>query len=81
MLSTQKLYLLCSINRGKVSNFASYIRLLVKGYKLNIVFFCFFRISQFIIGVNKYMAAMKNGYSVGMRFRMRFEGEESPERM
>ncbi|VVB03516.1 unnamed protein product [Arabis nemorensis] len=39
------------------------------------------RISQFIIGVNKYMAAMKNGYAPGMRFRMRFEGEESPERI
>ncbi|KAF8113773.1 hypothetical protein N665_0045s0018 [Sinapis alba] len=39
------------------------------------------RISQFIIGVNKYMAAMTNGFSVGRRFRMRFEGEESPERI
>ncbi|KAG2332025.1 hypothetical protein Bca4012_018388 [Brassica carinata] len=39
------------------------------------------RISQFIIGVNKYMSAMKNGFSVGRRFRMRFEGEESPEKM
>ena len=40
-----------------------------------------FRISQFIISVNKYMAAMKKGFGIGMRFRMRFEGEESPERM
>ncbi|XP_010523816.1 PREDICTED: auxin response factor 18-like isoform X2 [Tarenaya hassleriana] len=39
------------------------------------------RISQFIIGVNKYMEAVKHGFSVGMRFRMRFEGEESPERI
>uniref|UniRef100_A0A1J3H538 Auxin response factor n=4 Tax=Noccaea caerulescens TaxID=107243 RepID=A0A1J3H538_NOCCA len=39
------------------------------------------RVSQFIIGVNKYMAAMKNACSLGMRFRMRFEGEESPERI
>ncbi|CAE6053933.1 unnamed protein product [Arabidopsis arenosa] len=39
------------------------------------------RISQFIISVNKYMVAMKNGFSLGMRFRMRFEGEESPERI
>ncbi|ESQ39298.1 hypothetical protein EUTSA_v10001365mg [Eutrema salsugineum] len=39
------------------------------------------RISQFIIGVNKYMAAMKIGFPIGMRFRMRFEGEESPERI
>lgn len=27
------------------------------------------------------MAAMKKGFGIGMRFRMRFEGEESPERM
>ncbi|AEC10714.1 auxin response factor 11 [Arabidopsis thaliana] len=39
------------------------------------------RISQFIISVNKYMMAMKNGFSLGMRYRMRFEGEESPERI
>ncbi|KAF8051643.1 hypothetical protein N665_1687s0009 [Sinapis alba] len=39
------------------------------------------RISQFIVGVNKYMEAMKHGFSLGTRFRMRFEGEESPERM
>ena len=42
---------------------------------------CIFRISQFIVGVNKYMEAMKHGFSLGTRFRMRFEGEESPERM
>ncbi|ESQ43890.1 hypothetical protein EUTSA_v10005857mg [Eutrema salsugineum] len=39
------------------------------------------RISQFIVGVNKYMEAMKHGFSLGTRFRMRFEGEESPERI
>ncbi|VVB06553.1 unnamed protein product [Arabis nemorensis] len=39
------------------------------------------RISQFIVGVNKYMEAMKHGFSLGIRFRMRFEGEESPERI
>ncbi|KAK6260536.1 hypothetical protein SCA6_015010 [Theobroma cacao] len=38
------------------------------------------RTSQFIIGVNKYLEAIKNGFSVGMRFKMRFEGEDSPER-
>ncbi|KAG4174069.1 hypothetical protein ERO13_A11G097700v2 [Gossypium hirsutum] len=36
--------------------------------------------SQFIIGVNKYLEAINNGFSVGMRFKMRFEGEDSPER-
>ncbi|XP_043716566.1 auxin response factor 11-like [Telopea speciosissima] len=38
------------------------------------------RTSQFIIGLNKYLEAAKNGFSVGMRFKMRFEGEDSPER-
>ncbi|KAK7397447.1 hypothetical protein VNO78_18619 [Psophocarpus tetragonolobus] len=38
------------------------------------------RISQFIIGLNKYMEAVKNNFSVGMRFKMRFEVEDSPER-
>ncbi|KAK8500396.1 hypothetical protein V6N12_013920 [Hibiscus sabdariffa] len=37
------------------------------------------RSSQFIIGVNKYLEAI-NGFSAGMRFKMRFEGEDSPER-
>ncbi|XP_042506562.1 auxin response factor 11-like [Macadamia integrifolia] len=38
------------------------------------------RTSQFIIGLNKYLEAAKNGFSVGMRFKMRFEGEDCPER-
>ncbi|KAK1285959.1 Auxin response factor 9 [Acorus calamus] len=38
------------------------------------------RTSQFIIGVNKYLEANKNGFSVGMRFKMRFEGEDIPEK-
>ncbi|XP_059662192.1 auxin response factor 9 isoform X2 [Cornus florida] len=38
------------------------------------------RTSQFIIGLNKYLEAAKNGFAVGMRFNMRFEGEDSPER-
>ncbi|KAJ4728098.1 Auxin response factor [Melia azedarach] len=38
------------------------------------------RTSQFIIGVNKYLEAANHGFSVGMRFKMRFEGEDSPER-
>ncbi|XVF22360.1 hypothetical protein REPUB_Repub12eG0166000 [Reevesia pubescens] len=38
------------------------------------------RTSQFIIGVNKYLEAINNAFSVGMRFKMRFEGEDSPER-
>ncbi|PIN24552.1 hypothetical protein CDL12_02737 [Handroanthus impetiginosus] len=38
------------------------------------------RTSQFIVGLNKYLDAMQHGFSVGMRFKMRFEGEDSPER-
>ncbi|KAK6137081.1 hypothetical protein DH2020_029180 [Rehmannia glutinosa] len=38
------------------------------------------RTSQFIIGLNKYLEAMQHGFSVCMRFKMRFEGEDSPER-
>ncbi|GMI66765.1 auxin response factor 18 [Hibiscus trionum] len=38
------------------------------------------RTSQFIIGINKYQEAMDNAFSIGMRFKMRFEGEDSPER-
>ncbi|KAE8725305.1 Auxin response factor 9 [Hibiscus syriacus] len=38
------------------------------------------RTSQFIIGLNKYLDALNNKFAVGMRFKMRFEGEDSPER-
>lgn len=38
------------------------------------------RTSQFIIGLNKYLEAVSHKFGVGMRFKMRFEGEDSPER-
>ncbi|XP_010915982.1 auxin response factor 11 [Elaeis guineensis] len=38
------------------------------------------RTSQFIVGVNKYLEAVKNGFTVGMRFKMRFESEDVPEK-
>lgn len=38
------------------------------------------RTSQFIIGVNKYLEAEKNGLSLGTRFKMRFEGDDVPEK-
>ncbi|KAK6263277.1 hypothetical protein QUC31_009093 [Theobroma cacao] len=38
------------------------------------------RTSQFIIGLNRYLEALNNKFAVGMRFKMRFEGEDSPER-
>jgi len=34
--------------------------------------------SEFIIPYDQYMESVKNNYSIGMRFRMRFEGEEAP---
>ncbi|PHT39578.1 Auxin response factor 7 [Capsicum baccatum] len=37
------------------------------------------RTSQFIVGLNKYLEAVNHRYSVGMRFKMHFEGEEVPE--
>ncbi|XP_039012061.1 auxin response factor 18-like [Hibiscus syriacus] len=37
------------------------------------------RTSQFMIGVNKYLKAINNRFSTGMRFKMRFEGENSAE--
>lgn len=36
--------------------------------------------SEFIIPCDKYMEAVNSNLSVGMRFKMRFEGEEAPER-
>ncbi|GLT90698.1 hypothetical protein SLE2022_086190 [Rubroshorea leprosula] len=36
--------------------------------------------SEFIVSVNKYLEACSHKISVGMRFKMRFEGEEVPER-
>ncbi|KAG5390599.1 hypothetical protein IGI04_024221 [Brassica rapa subsp. trilocularis] len=52
-------------------------------YKLMHIYeiFGLFRISRFIVGVNKNMEAIKHIFSLGIRFRMRFKGEESPERM
>ncbi|GAB4861579.1 hypothetical protein Ancab_036772 [Ancistrocladus abbreviatus] len=38
------------------------------------------RSSQFIIGLNKYLEAVNHGFAVGMRFNMKFEGEDLPDR-
>ncbi|KAJ6851358.1 auxin response factor 2-like [Iris pallida] len=35
--------------------------------------------SEFIVPYNQYMESLKNNHSIGMRFKMRFEGEEAPE--
>ncbi|GJM85263.1 hypothetical protein PR202_ga01698 [Eleusine coracana subsp. coracana] len=36
--------------------------------------------SEFVVSVSKYLEAKNRKISVGMRFKMRFEGDESPER-
>ncbi|MFS7904851.1 putative auxin response factor [Helianthus anomalus] len=36
--------------------------------------------SKFIIGLNKYIEAVNNCFTIGMRFKMGFEGDDSPER-
>nr|CAD1843494.1 unnamed protein product [Ananas comosus var. bracteatus] len=38
------------------------------------------RTSQFIISLNKYLEAAKSGFVVGVRFKMRFEGDDVPEK-
>nr|QCI44197.1 ARF9 [Lilium hybrid cultivar] len=38
------------------------------------------RASQFIVGVNKYLEAINNEFKIGMRFKMKFEGEDVPEK-
>ncbi|CAN6485579.1 unnamed protein product [Victoria cruziana] len=35
--------------------------------------------SEFIVPFTRYMESVKNNYSIGTRFKMRFEGEEAPE--
>lgn len=36
--------------------------------------------SEFIVSVNRYLEAKNQKLAVGMRFKMRFEGEEAPEK-
>uniref|UniRef100_A0A0E0K153 Auxin response factor n=1 Tax=Oryza punctata TaxID=4537 RepID=A0A0E0K153_ORYPU len=36
--------------------------------------------SEFVVSANKYLEAKNSKISVGMRFKMRFEGDEAPER-
>ncbi|KAL3368974.1 hypothetical protein AABB24_009669 [Solanum stoloniferum] len=35
--------------------------------------------AEFIVPYDQYMDSLKNNCSIGMRFKMRFEGEEAPE--
>ncbi|KAM1245477.1 hypothetical protein ACFX13_037531 [Malus domestica] len=34
--------------------------------------------AEFIVPFDQYMESVENNYSIGMRFKMRFEGEEAP---
>ncbi|KAJ4945343.1 hypothetical protein NE237_014229 [Protea cynaroides] len=36
-------------------------------------------LAEFIVPLDQYMESVKSNYSIGMRFKMRFEGEEAPE--
>ncbi|WOL02210.1 auxin response factor 11-like [Canna indica] len=38
------------------------------------------RTSQYIVNANKYLQGLKVGYTLGTRFKMRFEGEDVPEK-
>ncbi|KAH7651677.1 auxin response factor protein [Dioscorea alata] len=38
------------------------------------------RTSQFIVSVNKYYKAVNDGLKIGMRFKMKFEGDDVPEK-
>ncbi|XP_052175555.1 LOW QUALITY PROTEIN: auxin response factor 2A-like [Diospyros lotus] len=35
--------------------------------------------AEFLVPLNQYMESVKSNYSIGMRFKMKFEGEEAPE--
>ena len=61
---------------------ACFVSFLVLPAKLYSPFILFLRTSRsdFIVSVNKYLEAKKQKMSVGMRFKMRFEGDEAPER-
>lgn len=48
-------------------------------YLLNVHALCRTSPSEFIVPFDQYMESVKNNYSIGMRFKMRFEGEEAPE--
>lgn len=41
--------------------------------------FCRTSPAEFIVPYDQYMESLKNNYTIGMRFKMRFEGEEAPE--
>ena len=63
-----------------LSEILAWIFLLNKVFYLFIYFVFRTSRSEFIVNLNKYIEAQNHKLSVGMRFKMRFEGEEVPER-
>ncbi|RYR44899.1 hypothetical protein Ahy_A08g041175 isoform D [Arachis hypogaea] len=47
--------------------------------EVRLVLFCRTSPAEFIVPYDQYMESLKNNYTIGMRFKMRFEGEEAPE--
>ena len=53
--------------------------MLLSSLAYSLQFHCRTSPAEFIIPFDQYMESVKNNYSIGMRFKMRFEGEEAPE--
>lgn len=46
---------------------------------MRLLFACRTSPAEFIVPFDQYRESIKSNYSIGMRFKMRFEGEEAPE--
>ncbi|KAJ0113678.1 hypothetical protein Patl1_01308 [Pistacia atlantica] len=51
----------------------------ILGFRLLTACCCRTSPAEFIVPFDQYMESVKSNYSIGMRFKMRFEGEEAPE--
>lgn len=65
----------CSIQLGVLAT-ASHV--ISTGTMLSIYYRPRMSPSEFLIPYDKYMSSVRNKYSIGARFRMKFEGEEGP---
>jgi len=76
------LYLVVSLdNRMDMNEFECFLFVVsLRSIYSNVVKFIY-RTSpaEFIVPYDQYMESLKNNYTIGMRFKMRFEGEEAPE--
>lgn len=57
----------------------SFLTVEILWFRLLIVCCCRISPAEFIVPFDQYMESVKSNYSIGMRFKMRFEGEEAPE--